>query len=282
MMRTTARIALLALLVSAGCGDERPPLRTPLPIGPIERQAALDSVALPLVLLGAATGEETPEAGVLAATNLAVAHLWLAITSLRGASPLARRDFDPACITVTTTSGWKNPTITSVDPRAARPRDLITVRGTDFHDGLTVLFNGTSSPNVKFDASVDVTMADVEVPEMPAGGVRLTVVNVDGRFSQPMGFAVIRTPPRFIRGDFDLDGIVDISDAVRILLHLFRGLAVSCQDAGDVNNDEVLGTADAIQLLDFLYGDGEAPAAPFPDPGWEREDEGPLGCRAGL
>ncbi len=185
-------------------------------------------------------------------------------------------------ITVTSTFGWKKPTITSVVPGAAWPGELFTVRGTDLHEGLMVLFDGTPSPNVLFDESVDVTTAEVEVPEMPEGAVRLTVLNVDGRFSEPVNFAVIGTPPRFIRGDINLDGVVELGDAVRILTHLFGGVAMICQDAADVNDDEVLDTADAMRLLDFLYEDGEAPEAPFPDPGWESEDEGPLDCGAGL
>ena len=62
----------------------------------------------------------------------------------------------------------------------------------------------------------------------------------------------------------------------------YRGVAVDCPDAGDVDDDEVLTTADAVRLLDFLYGDGAPPEAPFPNRGWESEDEGPLGCQAGL
>ncbi len=121
---------------------------------------------------------------------------------------------------------------------------------------------------------------------LDAGENELSLVafDVDGNIvgSDSITVTAMVEAPRFIRGDFDLDGMVELGDAVRILAYLYRGVATSCHDAGDVNDDEVLNTADAIQLLDFLYENGAAPEAPFPDPGWEREDEGPLGCAAGL
>jgi hypothetical protein len=38
-------------------------------------------------------------------------------------------------------------------------------------------------------------------------------------------------------------------------------------DAGDVNDDGIVDVSDVIYLINYLYKDGPAPPAPFPDPG---------------
>jgi hypothetical protein len=90
------------------------------------------------------------------------------------------------------------------------------------------------------------------------------------------------TQPIFIRGDMNLDGAVDIADAVRLLLHLFHGAPSTCQDAGDADNNEVLNIADAIYILEHLFRRGPPPPAPYPQPGIDPDGSGPLGCSAGL
>jgi len=62
------------------------------------------------------------------------------------------------------------------------------------------------------------------------------------------------------RGDVNDDGVEDLSDAIRILLHLFasHSLAV-CNDAADANDDGALDIADASFLLSYLFKDGPAP-----------------------
>ena len=82
-----------------------------------------------------------------------------------------------------------------------------------------------------------------------------------------------------MRGDVDGSGRIAVSDAIRILLHLFQGdgSAVSCEDAADVDDSGALDLADAIHLLSGLFLGGPVPAAPFPACGSDpTEDE--LGC----
>jgi hypothetical protein len=86
----------------------------------------------------------------------------------------------------------------------------------------------------------------------------------------------------FLRGDVDLNGAIEISDAVRILFHIIRGQPVACADAADVDNNEALNITDAIHLLQFLFRGGDAPAAPFPQPGFDPDGKGPLDCEQGL
>jgi hypothetical protein len=87
-------------------------------------------------------------------------------------------------------------------------------------------------------------------------------------------------PPRdeFKRGDATGDLLVDVSDVVRILLYLFAGQPLPCADAADVDDDEILGITDAIRLLNYIFLKGPAPSPPFPLPGVDPQDEGPLDC----
>ncbi len=83
----------------------------------------------------------------------------------------------------------------------------------------------------------------------------------------------------FRRGDANADGAVDLSDAVRVLLHLFGGRSLSCADAADANDSGVVDVADAIFTLSYLFAGGSAPASPWsscgPDPTAD-----PLGCES--
>ena len=75
---------------------------------------------------------------------------------------------------------------------------------------------------------------------------------------------------------------LDISDAVSLLDTLFRGApGRNCQDAGDANDDGALDISDGVFVLLFLFGGGEAPPEPFPDPGTDPTPDG-LSCLEGL
>jgi hypothetical protein len=65
----------------------------------------------------------------------------------------------------------------------------------------------------------------------------------------------------------------DLSDAVTILDALFLGREVACLDAADTDDNGIVDVADAIRLLNFLYQGGSDPAAPFPLPGPDPEDD---------
>lgn len=91
-----------------------------------------------------------------------------------------------------------------------------------------------------------------------------------------------RVPPSggraFVRGDADGDSRVNITDAVAVLLHLFGGMRLECEDHGDVDDSGEVSIADAIGLLDFLFRRGPAPRPPFPRPGHDpTPDDHPCG-----
>jgi hypothetical protein len=69
----------------------------------------------------------------------------------------------------------------------------------------------------------------------------------------------------FIRGDRNGDTVLDLSDPIATLLHLFQGgNAPSCRDAGDANDDGQIDIADALYTLNFLFTGGQAPGFPHP------------------
>ena len=85
----------------------------------------------------------------------------------------------------------------------------------------------------------------------------------------------------FIRGDFNRDGVVDISDPLMVIRVLFareenldRPL---CHDAADANDDGQVNIADPIYLLNFLFLGEKEPHAPFPEKGWDPTFD-QLGC----
>jgi len=81
-------------------------------------------------------------------------------------------------------------------------------------------------------------------------------------------FASATEPPAlFIRGDANMNGRVDVSDAVTIVRHLFDDLPVTCLNALDVNNDTVLDITDAVRLLQWLFVWGDRPPCPCTRPG---------------
>jgi hypothetical protein len=76
----------------------------------------------------------------------------------------------------------------------------------------------------------------------------------------------------FRRGDVDSSGKVNLTDAVFLLDHLFRGgAALLCPDSGDFDDDRTVGLTDAVLILTFLFrgADLSAPPGPYecgPDP----------------
>jgi len=115
-----------------------------------------------------------------------------------------------------------------------------------FQDGLRM--NGSPRNN-------EVVLRGEVVPPCNKDTASLTVVfSLDG--------------PRFVRGNADGDGLVDVSDALFILRQLFEeSRTATCPAASDTNADGLVDISDAIYLLAHLFQGGPSPAAPFPDCG---------------
>jgi arylsulfatase A-like enzyme len=84
--------------------------------------------------------------------------------------------------------------------------------------------------------------------------------------------------PRFVRGDVNADGSIDISDGVATLLFLFGGgTTLSCVDAADPNDTGDVDVSDAIFVFNYLFLGGVQPSVPFPDCGADPTQDD-LGC----
>ncbi|MBI4584721.1 MAG: PKD domain-containing protein [Planctomycetes bacterium] len=99
----------------------------------------------------------------------------------------------------------------------------------------------------------------------PLSGVRFTPfqARVELLDIEPCG----PPEPRFLRGDSNADGKVDISDPIVTLGFLFLGnpVLLACRDAADANDDGMVDMSDAIWTLTFKFlGAVEIPA-PGPD-----------------
>ena len=69
----------------------------------------------------------------------------------------------------------------------------------------------------------------------------------------------------FRRGDANVDGTADLSDAIATLSHLFTGGSLpACPDSADSNDDGTVDVSDAIWSLAYLFTGGPAPPAPGP------------------
>ncbi len=84
-------------------------------------------------------------------------------------------------------------------------------------------------------------------------------------------------PPRFIRGDMDGNGGVNIGDGIAILNYLFNGQEASCLSAADVDDSGTANIADAVSVLLYLFQGGVSPADPFPNCGEDMTADN-LGC----
>lgn len=72
--------------------------------------------------------------------------------------------------------------------------------------------------------------------------------------------------PFFRRGDADSSCGTEITDAILILGHLFKGgLTPACPDAADANDDGKIDLSDAVELLGYLFLGRAEPPAPGPE-----------------
>lgn len=128
---------------------------------------------------------------------------------------------------------------------------------------------------VRVDRST-MTQADIDA--------RRTVILAGAAAVRPAEFTVLRVAierpagARFLRGDANGDGAVDISDPLRILGHLFLGdPAPPCPAAADAADEGEITISSAVRILGFLFLGGPPPAPPFPSCGVDPTPDR-LGC----
>jgi hypothetical protein len=94
--------------------------------------------------------------------------------------------------------------------------------------------------------------------------------------------------PRFVRGDADASGGINLTDGVNILLWSFQGgPEPACLDAADTDDTGSINLSDPIRIFQWLFLGGVAPVDPEPsgaayagaDCGIDPTDDDPFGCQ---
>jgi hypothetical protein len=122
----------------------------------------------------------------------------------------------------------------------------------------------SGQPDAKYSAMVT-------LPSQPcqAGTLQLIQVMTENPASPQLYFSCADVcliepgTPEFFRGDANLDGVTDLSDAIALLFDLFvSGENPACADAADANDDGAVNLADPLLVLKYLFQKGGA--LPFP------------------
>ena len=118
------------------------------------------------------------------------------------------RDTDQ--ITVTTTFDFPAPTITSLTPSLGEPETTVEILGTGFLTGAEIVMDGEV-----LEGAVRLSSSRMQftVPFGEVGEKLIQVQNTDGKISNSETFNLLPTLERFIRGDVNLNGAVEIGDA---------------------------------------------------------------------
>jgi hypothetical protein len=96
------------------------------------------------------------------------------------------------------------------------------------------------------------------------GGI-LRFSDYEGGFIEPYDY-LNTTERSFIRGDVHQDGIINQTDVDILQEYFIKGKKVPCMDALDINNDEIVSTAD-ISMLQSFVNTGNPPIPPPGFPG---------------
>lgn len=84
--------------------------------------------------------------------------------------------------------------------------------------------------------------------------------------------------PRFLRGDADTNGRIELTDAIYLLRILFvLGTRFPCREAADFDDSGGVNLGDGIGIARYLYSGGPPPRPPFPRCGPDPNPPG-LGC----
>ncbi len=136
--------------------------------------------------------------------------------------------------------------------------------------------------DVNTGAIIGVFPADATIAELPCsdlegrGALGVVCIGPDGTEEAQARCDYVCAA--FVRGDGNDDGTLDISDAVTVMMCLFRGVGCpSCLDAADCNDDGAIDTSDAVCALVCVFGPAGCPGPPFPACG-DDETADPLDC----
>ena len=108
--------------------------------------------------------------------------------------------------------------------------------------------------------------------------------------SNDWAYTVQPPPPKFIRGDANMNEFIEVSDGLKVLSFLYHEAPVDCEDALDANDNGDVEMLDAFIILNYLFMNGPEPAPPFSDPmdptrakpGSDPTREDNAGCAVGI
>ena len=161
----------------------------------------------------------------------------------------------------------------SVDPDTCQASLTWTNQGT--YSLLRLVSNG----QVLAEIAGAATSAVITLPSAGVHSLALVAVGECGEASMVPQMLELDCSQRFLRGDHNGDGAVDISDAMSLLSALFANGVTNCEDAADSNDDGAIDVSDAVRTLQYLFGGGTIPA-PIDSCGSDQTDDG-LGCVQG-
>ena len=128
-----------------------------------------------------------------------------------------------------------------------------------------------SRPNRLFEPALELnnilpSATDAELRDLNNDGL-LDLAVYGGGISAVILGAPATVPPLngFRRGDADLSGKVDLTDAVVVLQHLLGGKPSPCEKGSDVDDDGLLSLADALGIAQWLFQGAPMPGAPGPE-----------------
>jgi hypothetical protein len=166
----------------------------------------------------------------------------------------------------------------------SHPQDMTVTAGEPAT--FTVAATGIPSPTFQWErdgaAIPDAVGTAYSIPEtsLADNGARFRCVATNDQGSMASREATLTVhpaPKQFRRADSNVDGELNIADAVYTLSALFHGAQAFCDDASDVNDDGNVDIADPIAFLSHLFADGIAPAEPYPGCGTDPTLDD-LGC----
>jgi hypothetical protein len=93
--------------------------------------------------------------------------------------------------------------------------------------------------------------------------------------NRPLIPGVVRFEQPFVRGDADGNSIVDVRDALAVLVTLFSGReAITCDRAADADGSGRVNVADAVNVLLHVFRGGPSPVTPYPTPDFDADGRG--------
>ena len=106
--------------------------------------------------------------------------------------------------------------------------------------------------------AIDTTFTDFAAPLGRTLYYMVSATDFSGNESDPSGEA---SAARYIAGDANADGIINVADIVYLVNYLYRGGSEpSPAESGDATCDGIVNVADVVFLVNYLYRGGVPPA----------------------